>query len=396
MTSQAQSRAASSTRALHLLLAFANFAVGMGAFVVIGVLSPVASDFAVSKAEAGWLMTTYAIVYAVASPVLAATTGRMDRARVLVTGLVVLALGAALAALAPSYAVLLVARTLMAAGGALITPVAMAVGAASVEPPQRGKALATIYTGFTLAQVLGIPAGAWLGYAFGWRWAFGILAGFALIAAAVLYRQVPRGLAAAPNSLKILGSLLAAARPMWAVMFTVFFLSALFVLYTYIAPFLEARHGLGRTGVTAMLLVFGLAGVLGNAIGGFLTDRIGSVRTLAALCVAQIVLMPFLTLTYLPLIATGVAIALWSLSSWSVHVPQQARLAALDPQHAPVLLALHAGGLYVGGSVGSAIGGLALERWGVDALGPTGAVFAVLALASLAIVARLPGAARPG
>jgi predicted MFS family arabinose efflux permease len=106
--------------------------------------------------------------------------------------------------------------------------------------------------------------------------------------------------------------------------------------------------------------------------------------------------MPFLTLTYLPLIATGAAIALWSLLSWSVHVPQQARLAALDPPHAPVLLALHAGGLYIGGSVGSAIGGLALEHWGVDALGPAGAVFAVLALVSLVIVGRLPGAPRHG
>jgi predicted MFS family arabinose efflux permease len=291
---------------------------------------------------------------------------------------------------------LLIARTLMAAGGALTTPVAMAVGAASVEPAQRGKALAVVYTGFTLAQVLSIPAGAWLGYAFGWRWAFGILAVLSLIAAVVLYVRVPRGLAVPPTSLKILGRLLTTARPVWAVMFTALFLSALFCLYTFLAPFVEQRHGLGRTGVTAMLLLFGVAGVLGNAMGGFLTDRIGSVRTLAALCIAQIIIMPFLTLTYLPLIATGVVIALWSLSSWSVHVPQQARLAALDPQHAPVLLALHAGGLYVGGSVGSAIGGLALERWGVDALGPTGAIFAVLALASLVIVARLPGGARHG
>lgn len=385
---------AGSARTLHVLLAVANFAVGMGAFVIIGVLSPIADAFGVSKADAGSLMTIYAAVYVVASPVLAALLGRIDRAHVLIAGLAILLVGAVTAALAPSYWVLLTARALMALGGSLITPVVIAVGAASVPPERRGKALATVYGGFTLAQVLGVPAGAWLGYTFGWRVAFAALAVITLFAAAILYRLVPRGLAVQPTSLRTLGRLLVSARPMAGVAFTILFMTTLFVLYTYLAPFVEARHGLGRTGVTVVLLAYGLSGVAGNAMGGFLTDRIGASRTLVLLCFAQIVMMPFITLTYIPLIATGAALTLWGLFSWSVHVPQQARLAALDPPNAQVLLALHAGALYLGGSLGPEIGGWVLEHGGLEALGPAGAVLAAFALASLGIMGWLSRHAR--
>jgi len=392
---EAPARAGRSTRVLHLLLAVANFAVGMGAFIVIGVLVPVAADFSISKAAAGWLMTVYAIVYAVMSPILVAVTGRMERARVLIGGLILLLLGAVVAVIAPTYEILLAGRALMALGGGIVTPVSMAVGAASVEPQNRGAALATVYGGLTISQAVGVPAGAWLGYAFGWRLAFGVVAAITLLAAAILYRLVPRGLAVQPTSLRTLGTLLTSKRPLLAASFTVLFMSGVFVVYTYIAPFVEARHALGRNGVTVMLLVFGLTAIVGNAMGGYLTDRIGSVRTLTVLCIAQLTLLPFLTLTHLPLVATGLVLGVWSVFGWSVHVPQQARLSALDPPKAPVLLALHAGAIYVGGSVGSWVGGQALERSGPDALGPAGAVLIAVAFATLGLVAWMDRARRP-
>jgi predicted MFS family arabinose efflux permease len=383
MTPPAHGSAARQTRALLLLLATANFAVGIGAFVVIGILLPVATAFGISEAEAGWLMTIYAIVYAVMSPVLVAMTGRMDRARVLIGALVLLLAGAVMAALAPSYGVLLAARALMAVGGGIITPVSMAVGAAAVEPQRRGKALATVYGGLTLSQALGVPGGAWLGYAFGWRVAFGSVAVLALGAAVVLYRLTPRGIVAQPTSLGTLGGLLASRRPMLAASFTVLFMSGIFMLYTYMAPFVEARHGLGGDGVSIMLLVFGLTAVVGNAMGGHLTDRVGSAATLSLLCVVQLVTLPLLTLTHLSFIATIFVLGVWSVFGWSVHVPQQARLSALDPAKAPVLLAMHAGGIYIGSSIGSAIGGQVLTRWGVDALGPVAAASIAAAFLSL-------------
>jgi predicted MFS family arabinose efflux permease len=366
------------------LLALANFVIGMGAFVVVGVLSPVSVAFGIDRAQAGALMSVYAATYALASPLLVAATGRLERRRLLCIGLALFALGAAAAALAPSFALLLAARALMALGGGLVTPVAASVGVALAGPGQQGRALAIVFGGLTLAQVLGVPAGAWLGYAFGWPAAFGVVAVLSLLGLAAVSLALPAGIAVPVASLASLGAVLRSGRLMVAVAFTALFMGALYVCYTFLAPLLETLYGLSRDGVTGMLLLFGLGAVIGNAMGGRLTDRIGSRRTLVLLCLAQAVLMPALTLPTWPLAALGALILVWSVFGWSFMVPQQARLAALDPARLPVLFALNASAIYIGATLGSSVGGAVLKGLGLHALGLFGAALALLGLASLA------------
>lgn len=374
---------ASTTRQLWLL-ALANFAIGMGAFVVVGVLSPVAQAFGIDRAHAGALMSVYAATYAVASPLLIAATGRLDRRRLMSIGLALFALGSVLAALAPSFALLLAARALMALGGGLVTPVAASVGVALAGPGQQGRALAIVFGGLTFAQVLGIPAGAWLGYALGWQAAFAVVGVLTLMALAALVTALPAGIAVPVASLASLGAVLRNGRLMLAVSFTVLFIGGLYVCYTFVAPLLETIYGLSRDGVTVMLLLFGLGAVVGNVMGGRLTDRIGSSRTLVLLCGAQSLLMPALTLPTWPLALVGGLMFVWSVFGWSFMVPQQARLAALDPAQLPVLFALNASAIYVGATLGSAVGGAVLKGLGLHALGLFGAALALLGLASLA------------
>jgi predicted MFS family arabinose efflux permease len=168
-----------------------------------------------------------------------------------------------------------------------------------------------------------------------------------------------------------------------AVSFTALFIGALYVFYTFLAPFLESRYQLGRDGVTLVLAIFGAGAVVGNSVGGVLTDRIGPQRTLVLLCVAQLLLLPAMTWVPMPVAVFGAVIALWSICSWSFMVPQQARLALLAPERIPVLFALNAAAIYVGGSIGSALGGAALHASGFTWLGPAGAGLALLALGSL-------------
>ncbi|MDR7272673.1 putative MFS family arabinose efflux permease [Pelomonas saccharophila] len=373
----------SATRQLWLL-ALANFAIGMGAFVVVGVLSPVALAFGVDRAHAGALMSVYAGTYAIASPLLIAATGRLDRRRLMSIGLALFAAGSVMAALAPSFALLLAARALMALGGGLVTPVAASVGVALAGPGQQGRALAIVFGGLTFAQVLGIPAGAWLGYALGWQAAFVVVAMLTLVGLAAIVTALPAGIAVPVASLSKLGKVLRDARLMVAVAFTALFTGGLYVCYTFVAPLLESLYGLSRDGVTGMLLLFGLGAVVGNAMGGRLTDRIGSRRTLVLLCLAQSLLMPALTLPTWPLAAVGALMFIWSVFGWSFMVPQQARLAALDPAQLPVLFALNASAIYVGATLGSAVGGAVLKGLGLHALGLFGAALALLGLASLA------------
>jgi MFS transporter, DHA1 family, inner membrane transport protein len=380
---------AAQARTLHLLLALANFAVGVAAFMVIGMLSPIAGDFAIPHWEAGWMMTIYAVVYALTSPVLVSATGRFDRRAVLSAGLGLLALGALLCALSPSYELILAARAVMAVGAGLVTPVTTAIAVATVAPEHRGRALATVFGGFTIAQTFGVPAGVWLGYQFGWRLTFAIVAGMAVLVTLVLRRLVPKAIAVQPTSLSTLAGVLATPALLLAVLFTVCFMAGAFTVYTYLAPFLEERHGLGAAGITTMLVIFGIGGVIGNVLGGLFTDRIGAVRTLVILGTAVVAVVPFLTLLHWPPLAMAGMVLVWSVLGWSANVAQQARLAALDPRRAPVLLALNASAIYVGTSIGSAVGGQVIARSGYDLLGPAAAGLALVSLLTLAVVASL-------
>ena len=389
MTTQDTQIPAGPPRGLLALLALANFIIGMGAFVVVGILTPFAADMGVSRATAGWLMTAYALVYAVASPPLVALTGGLDRKVVLLAGLVLFGLGAAAAALSPSFSAVLAARALMALGGGLVTPVCASVAVGLTPPADRGRALATVFGGLTLAQVLGVPVGAWLGYQLGWQAAFAAVAVLTVAVLVALGALVPRGIAVPRASLAALGQVLSSGWRMGAVGFTVLFVGGLYCVYPYFAALIEARLGLGRDGVSLMLLTFGGGAVIGNGVGGRMADRIGSNQTLLILCAAQVVILPLVAWVSLPFVPMAILVAIWSVFTWSFMAPQQARLAGLDAPRTPILFALNASAIYVGASVGTFAGGLVLDgTGGFAALGLAGAAFMLAAAWSIWAVAR--------
>ncbi|MGJ8603126.1 MAG: MFS transporter [Marivita sp.] len=343
---------------LIALLSACNFVIGMGAFVVIGMVPLLATDLDISTAAAGGAMTVYALSYAVLSPLLVSLTGHIGRRRVIAAGMVVFALGAALSAIAPNVTVLYIARALAAAGAGVVTPVGAAVVAALAPKTTQGKSIAAFYFGLTLSQVLGVPIGGWIAFTFGWRVAFWIVLALAALSTVLIWVRVPAGLRFTPVSLSDLGRALKDGVIMGAVLFTASFLGAIYVLYTYLAPLVEETMGFGRDGITLVLLMFGAGAVAGNLIGGFMTDRLGSVTSLVVLCLGQIVLLPLFSA--LPM-AQGLLMALvfvWSAFCWSFVAPQQVRLLQLAPSLAGVVLALNAAAIYIGTASGSALGGL--------------------------------------
>jgi len=280
-------------------------------------------------------------------------------------------------------------------GGALYTPVASAAAVGLSPPAERARALGIVFGGLTLAQVAGVPLGSYLGYAFGWRMAFWTVVALSLAAVPIILLSVRRGIEVPPASVRTLVAVLGSGRLMLAVAFTALFMGGAYVVYTFIGPMMEERFALGAGGVTLFLLLFGVGAVVGNAIGAWLTTRIGSDHALRLLAASQIVLMPALTL-----LPGGVTVALaltllWSLAAWSFMVPQQARLVSLAPQYQGLLLALNASAIYVGVSIGSTLGSYSLALVPTfGALGIVGAAVAVLALASLFAVQ--PSGSKPG
>ncbi|MCR9126569.1 MAG: MFS transporter [Rhodobacteraceae bacterium] len=371
------------------ILSAANFVIGMGAFMLVGLLNPLAQDLAMTAPQAGMIMVVYAMAYAVLSPLLVSLTGRIGRRRLLASALLIFALSCLMAAFAPDPATIFLSRVVAAAGAGLVTPVSAAVAAGLSPPGRRASALAAVFFGLTLAQVLGVPAGSFIAYTFGWRPAFGLVAVLALPVIWGIWVIVPAGLGFAPVGLADLGRTLANLRHMLAIGFTSFFLGAIYIIYTYIAPLLATTMGFGRDGITLALLMFGVGAVAGNLAGGRLTDRIGAGPTLALLAVGEIAIMPVFSL--LPFAAPGffALCFVWAAIGWSFMAAQQERLIGLDPANAQVMLALNAASIYVGAAAGSAVGAAVVSSAGLGALGIAGGAGAFCALAILLLSFRM-------
>ena len=376
-------------RGLVPLLSAANFVIGMGAFLVIGVLGPLARDLGLDAPAAGWVMTSYALGYAALSPVVVSLTGGLGRRRVMAAGMAVFALGALLSALAPSAGWLFAARVVAALGAGLTTPVVAAVAAGLAPPERRGQVLATVFAGLTVAMVLGVPAGSWLAYTLGWRSAFGVVAALGAGMTALLWARVPAGLRFQAVRMADLGRVLGDGPLVVAILFTATFLGAIYVPFTYLAPLLETRMGLGRDGVTAALAVCGLGAVVGNLAGGWLADRFGPGRTLWALLAAQVALMPLLSLLPMPLALAMALFLVWNAAGFAFMASQQLRLIALAGPRTPVAIALNAACIYLGAAFGAALGGAVVAGAGLGAVGVAGGLAAVLAAGNLLLSRRL-------
>ncbi len=371
------------------LLALGNFVVGMGVFVVIGIVTPIAEGLGVSKADAGIILTSYAIAYALLSPVGAALTGSLPRRTVLVAALGLFCLGSLLSAMATSLFMLTASRLLVAFGAALYTPLSAGVAVAVSTVEQRGWALAKVFGGMTMAQVAGVPLGAWLAYRFGWHAPFFLAAALAALCAIVLWRAIPPSLQfPSGNARAVLGAL-GNARLMVSVTFTATLMAAVYIVFTYFAPLMEVTAGTNPEARTAYLVLFGLGAMGGNFIGGYLSDRVGPMRTLVLVCAAHILMLPLFSIMPWHPVTLAAIVFVWSSFAWCFMPPQQSRLAAIAPEAVALALALNAAMIYAGIAVGSAIAAMILARFGLQGLGVAAGLMAVLALAHLGISTRI-------
>ena len=234
----------------------------------------------------------------------------------------------------------------------------------------------------TLAQVAGVPLGAWLSYNFGWHSAFWVAAALAALVAAVLVAAVPRDVVVQATTLKTVTAALADFRLMFAVAFTASIMTAVYIVFTYFGPVIEASVGSDPETRTFYLVLYGLGAVAGNFMGGQLTDRIGPKNTLIIICIAQMLLMPLFAMPWSP-VMFAVIVGLWSAFGWSFMAPQQSRLVAIAPKAQALALALNAAMIYVGIAIGSGIAGRLLAWQGLPVLGIAAGVAAAVALLHL-------------
>lgn len=373
------------------LLAFGNFVIGLGAFVVIEIISPIAEGLEISKSSAGTILTAYAFAYMIASPVAVALTANTPRRTVLTVALALFFFGSMLSALSTTLWMLVASRVLVAVGAALFTPVAAGVAVAISAPEQRGKALARVFGGITLAQVIGVPAGAWLAYRFGWTATFWAVSLLALTGLVTIYKSIPVNTQFQSASLGTIIATLAQWRTTFAIAFTATMMAAVYTVFTFFGPLIEASVGSNPELRSLYLAIFGVGAVVGNWAGGLMTDKIGSFRTLTILCVAQGLIMPLFSSIPWSAIPFALLVGIWSSFGWSFMAPQQARLVAIAPQAQALMLALNAAAIYVGIAIGSAFSSAVMAKYGLGALGLAGGVMAAIALLHLVMSVRLSG-----
>ncbi|CDX42355.1 putative efflux protein; MFS family [Mesorhizobium sp. ORS 3359] len=261
--------------ALYALTAGA-FGIGVTEFVIMGLLLDVSADLGVSISAAGLLISGYALGVVVGAPLLGALTGRLPRKTLLLALMVVFTVGNLACALAPDYWTLMAARVLTAFAHASFFGVGSVVATSLVAPNRKASAIALMFTGLTVANILGVPFGTWLGQAYGWRSTFLAVTLVGVIAFAVIALLVPRDEpAAADEEESAEGTLAVLGRRavLLGLLTTVLSWVGVFAAFTYLAPILTRVTGFSEGAVSPILLVFGGGLVAGNLLGGRLADR---------------------------------------------------------------------------------------------------------------------------
>jgi MFS transporter, DHA1 family, inner membrane transport protein len=375
--------------------------VGCGSMIVAGVLGPIAADLDVPISLAGQLTPVYAIAFAVTAPLVSVMAARLCPRTVLVAGLLGVALANALGALAPTFEVLALARVLGGAGAAAFTPNAAAVAATLSAPERRGAAIALVFGGFSLAAVLGVPVGIWIGMHVGWRETLALISLAALLAALYVAVAVPRAIALPTADLSKWAGIARDPRAILLLAATMFSVAGAYAVFSFVGPVLTPAAGDDADRLAFLLMAFGAAGFVGNLASGRLVDRVGAAATVTLNLLAAGAGLALLFAANGAPALTIAAMVVWGAALNAITTAQQARLIAHAPALQGVLLPANASLVCVGQFVGGSIGGAVVAVSGLTLLPLAGIALVAAALAlSLTAERRMPqplapAAARP-
>ncbi|MBY5569425.1 MFS transporter [Rhizobium leguminosarum] len=368
-----------------LVLALSSFAIGTTEFVIMGLLPEVASDLSVSIPQAGWLVTGYALAVAIGAPVMAVSTAKLKRRTALIALMAFFIAGNLLCALASDYWVLMIARVVTALCHGAFFGIGSVVAAGLVAEDRKARAVALMFTGLTLANVLGVPIGTAIGQAYGWRATFGVVTVIGIVTILGLIAILPR------DKQQENGSILreiAALRNggLWlALSTTVFFAASMFALFTYIAPLLRDVTGVSPEGVTWTLFLIGLGLTIGNLVGGKLADwRLGA--TLAGVFAAIAITSIAFSYTSRFFIPAEITLFLWAMASFAAVPALQVGVVGFGKDAPNLVSTINIGAFNTGNALGAWVGGLVIDAgFDLTRVPLAGALLALIGLGATAL-----------
>ncbi|MCA6093973.1 MFS transporter [Streptomyces sp. SCA3-4] len=372
-----------------LALAIGAFGIGTTEFVTSGLLPEVADDFGVSIPTAGYLTTGYALGVVVGAPILAILGSRVPRKRMLMALMGLFVAGNALSAAAPVFALMLAGRIVASLAHGAFFGIGAIVAAGLVAPQKKAGAIAMMFTGLTVANVVGVPAGTLIGQSAGWRITFFLIAGLGVLAVlgiAALVPEQPR-----PERTRVSGELAAFRNPqvLLAMAMTVLGFGGVFTMSTYITPMMTDVTGYAPSSVTWLLVLFGLGLVGGNLIGGKYADR----ALMPMLCTALgglAIMLALLPLAAHDKLAAAITIPLIGAFGFATVPPLQKRVLDQTADAPTLASAVNIGAFNLGNAMAAWLGGLVISAgFGYTAPNWVGALMAASALLLALLSARL-------
>lgn len=376
-----------------IVLISLSFMLGMSEFIVVGVLPDIAAGLKVSEVTVGNLVSLFAFVYAPVTPLGSALSARFPRFATHLTLVGVFLIGNVLCAFASNYGVLVVARILIALVSGTLVAIAMTYAPDVTTEQYRTKFIAWVFSGFSIASVVGVPVGTWVANTFGWRWAFHLVNVLTVVLIVLMVMVLPRNSRIVKIGFLPQFRLFFDRRIQLGVLAVVFGAAATYVFYTYLTPIMRDEVHVPEQYLSVGLVIFGAACLWSNLYGGKLADRGRGVEPLThirPIYCAHAVLMASLIVTHwvpvygaLLLVVLGMFMYLQNSASQVLYmdVASQSHPGSLN-----LAASLNSMSFNIGIAVGSAVGGLVNTHLGLMWLGPVGAIFLLCAVGTTTLL----------
>lgn len=376
-----------------MVLISLSFMLGMSEFIVVGILPDIAAGLKVSEVTVGNLVSLFAFVYAPVTPLGSALSARFPRFATHLTLAGVFLIGNVLCAFAPNYGVLVVARILIALVSGTLVAIAMTYALDVTTEQYRTKFIAWVFSGFSIASVVGVPVGTWVANTFGWRWTFHLVNVLTVALIVLMVMVLPRNSRIVKIGFLPQFRLFFDRRIQLGVLAVVFGAAATYVFYTYLTPIMRDEVHVPEQYLSVGLVIFGAACLWSNLYGGKLADRGRGVEPLThirPIYCAHAVLMASLIVTHwvpvygaLLLVVLGMFMYLQNSASQVLYmdVASQSHPGSLN-----LAASLNSMSFNIGIAVGSAVGGLVNTHLGLMWLGPVGAIFLLCAVGTTTLL----------
>ncbi|MEH7225396.1 MFS transporter [Bacillus sp. JJ1566] len=361
------------------------FIIGMVELIISGILDIIAEDLHVSIGQVGLLITVFAVIFAVASPILLVMTAKIERKRLTLVCLYIFLVGCIVTVFAPSYSILFIGRIILALSGALLIILCLVMAPSLVGEQYKGRAIGIVSMGVSASLVLGVPIGLIMGNNLGWRAPFvliTVLTALSIIGVHLFMGRIePKPQIPLKQQLKTLKN----HKITLGLTTTFLYMTGHTVMYAYFKPYLETTTDFNATWISVIYFIFGFAAVSGGGLGGVLADLLGSRKTMVISLVvfsAVFFIFPYTT-NFVPIFL--IILIVWGILSWAISPAMQSYLIEIAPESSEIQQSLNNSALHLGVAVGSVIGAGIVDTLSVKVNPFVGGIFIILSLITVVI-----------